>query len=68
MMSFVEGTVLSVVPIFVVAPLGVDNLAIVGLIGFLVLAVGGIAPFVARNLEPRRAVIVGVGCRRCCPT
>ncbi len=60
MMSFVEGTVLSVVPIFVVDTLGVDNLAIVGLIGFLVLAVGAVAPFVARSLEPRRAVIIGV--------
>jgi MFS family permease len=62
MMSFVEGTVLSVVPIFVVETLGVDNLAVVGLIGFLVLAVGGVAPFVARNLEPRRSVIIGVAC------
>jgi MFS family permease len=60
MMSFIEGTVLSVVPIFVVDTLGVDNLAIVGAIGFLVLAVGGVAPFVARNLEPRRSVIFGV--------
>jgi MFS family permease len=62
MMSFVEGTVLSVVPIFVVQTLHVDNLAIVGLIGFLVLAVGGVAPFVARNLEPRRSVTIGVAC------
>ena len=62
MMSFIEGTVLSVVPIFVVETLGVDNLAVVGAIGFLVLAVGGVAPFVARNLEPRRSVIFGVAC------
>jgi MFS family permease len=62
MMSFIEGTVLSVVPIFVVDTLGVDNLAVVGAIGFLVLAVGGVAPFVARNLEPRRSVIIGVAC------
>lgn len=60
LMSFVEGTVLSVVPIFVVQELDVQNLAVVGLIGFLVLAIGGIAPFVARNLEPRRSVIIGV--------
>ena len=62
MMSFIEGTLLSVVPIFVVDTLGVDNLAIVGAIGFLTLAVGGVAPFVARNLEPRRSVMLGVGC------
>lgn len=62
MMSFIEGTLLSVVPIFVVDTLGVDNLAVVGAIGFLTLAVGGVAPFVARNLEPRRSVMLGVGC------
>ncbi len=60
MMSFVEGTVLSVVPIFVVETLGVGNLAVVGAIGFVVLAAGGVAPFIARGLEPRRSVAVGV--------
>jgi MFS family permease len=59
MMSFIEGTVLSVVPIFVFDTLKVHNLAIVGAIGFLVLAVGGVAPFVARTLDPRRSVAVG---------
>lgn len=60
MMSFVEGTVLSVVPIFVVQTLEVQNLAIVGAIGFLVLALGGLAPFLVRGLDPRRSVAVGV--------
>jgi MFS family permease len=60
MMSFIEGTVLSVVPLFVVETLHVRNLAVVGAIGFLVLALGGAAPFVARGLDPRRAMIGGV--------
>jgi MFS family permease len=60
MMSFVEGTVLSVVPIFVVETLGVTNLAIVGAVGFMVLALGGVAPFLVRGLDPRRSVAVGV--------
>ena len=59
MMSFVEGTELSVVPIFVVDTLKVDNLAVVGSIGFLVLALGGLAPFLARGLDPRRSVMIG---------
>jgi MFS family permease len=59
MMSFVEGTELSVVPIFVVDTLGVDNLAVVGSIGFLVLALGGLAPFLVRNLDPRKSVMFG---------
>ena len=62
MMSFIEGTLLSVVPIFVVDTLHETNLAIVGLIGFLTLAVGALAPFVIRNMDPRRAVAIGVGC------
>lgn len=61
MMSFIEGTLLSVVPIFVVDTLEVDNLAVVGAIGFLTLALGGAAPFIARNMDPRRAVAFGAG-------
>ena len=61
LMSFIEGTLLSVVPIFVVDTLNVDNLAIVGAIGFLTLALGGAAPFIARNMDPRRAVAFGAG-------
>ena len=59
LMSFVEGTELSVVPIFVVDTLNVDNLAVVGSIGFLVLALGGLAPFLVRGLDPRRSVMFG---------
>ncbi len=61
MMSFIEGTLLSVVPIFVVDTLEVRNLAIVGAIGFLTLGLGGLAPFVARRLDPRRSLALGAG-------
>ena len=60
LMSFIEGTFLSVVPIFVFDTLDVHNLAVVGLIGFLTLALGGLAPFLARGLDPRRAIMIGV--------
>jgi MFS family permease len=59
LMSFIEGTLLSVVPIFVVETLGVHNLAIVGAIGFLTLSLGGLAPFIGRGLDPRKAVMIG---------
>jgi MFS family permease len=61
LMSFIEGTLLSVVPIFVFDTLNVRNLAIVGAIGFLTLALGGLTPFVARGIDPRRAVGIGAG-------
>lgn len=60
LMSFLDATLLSVVPLYIVRTLGVDNLAVVGLVGFLILAMGGFAPFVVGWLNPRRAVIVGV--------
>ena len=59
MMSFIEGTFLSVVPIFVFETLNVHNLAVVGAIGFLTLALGGLAPFLVRGLDPRRAIMIG---------
>lgn len=60
LMSYIEGTFLSVVPIFVFDTLEVRNLAVVGAIGFLTLALGGLAPFLARDLDPRRAIMIGV--------
>lgn len=60
LMSFLDATLLSVVPLYIVRTLGVDNLAVVGLVGFLILAMGGFAPFVVGRMDPRRAVILGV--------
>jgi MFS family permease len=61
MMSFIEGTLLSVVPIFIVNTLHVHNLAVVGAIGFLTLALGGLAPFLVRGLDPRKSIAFGAG-------
>lgn len=59
MMSFIEGTLLSVVPIFVFDTLDVHNVAVIGAIGFLTLALGGLAPFLVRDLDPRVSIMVG---------
>lgn len=60
-MSFMEGTVLSVVPLYLYRTLGETNVAIAGLAGFLVLGLGGMTPIVTKNMEPRHAVMLGVG-------
>jgi MFS family permease len=60
LMSYLEGTVLGLVPIYMVAELGVTNIAVVGAVGFLVLGLGGLSPFVARRFDPRTAIIIGV--------
>ena len=60
LMSYLEGTVLSLVPIYMVKELGVTNIAIVGAVGFLVLGLGGVSPFVARRFDPRTAIMIGV--------
>lgn len=61
-MSYLEGTLLSVAPIFVAQSQGAAvNVATVGLIGFLTLAMGGVAPLLISRIEPRTAVLTGVG-------
>jgi MFS family permease len=60
LMSFLDATLLSLVPLYMVDTLGVANLAVVGLVGFLILATGGLTPLVFRSIDPRRAVIAGV--------
>lgn len=59
LLSFMDGTVLSIVPLYMVDRLDVDNIALVGLVGFLVLALGGLAPLFGGRVDPRRAVMVG---------
>ena len=60
LMSFLDATLLSLAPLYMVQTLGERNLALVGLVGFLILATGGFTPLVFRTIEPRRAVITGV--------
>lgn len=61
LLGFLDATLLSVVPLYMVAVLGVHNLALVGLVGFLELGLGGVTPLIARDVPPRRAVMWGVG-------
>lgn len=60
LMSFLDATLLSLAPLFMAETLHVRNIALIGLVGFLVLAAGGFTPLVFRNLDPRRAVMAGV--------
>lgn len=59
LMSFLDATLLSVVPLYMVEELGVTNVAVIGLVGFLILGMGGVTPFLFGGLDPRRAVILG---------
>ena len=60
-MSIMEGTVLSIVPLYLYDTLGERTVAIAGLCGFLVLGLGGMTPLVTRNVAPRMAVMIGLG-------
>ena len=60
-MSFMEGTVLSVVPLYLYTTLDATNVALAGLAGFLVLGLGGMTPVVTRAVPPRLAIMIGVG-------
>lgn len=54
--SLFDGVALSLIPVFMVRNLGVDNFALVGAAGFLVLMTGAVAQVVFRDLGPERAI------------
>jgi len=60
LMSFFDATLLSLAPLYLVGELNVTNIAVIGLVGFLVLAAGGFTPMVFRSIDPRRAIMAGV--------
>ena len=61
LMSFLDGTLLSVVPLYMTDTLGVESVALIGLVGFFILGMGGVSPFIFGGLDPRRAVMIGAG-------
>jgi MFS family permease len=61
LIGFLDATLLSVVPLYMADTLGVDSLALIGLVGFLILGLGGVTPVIASRLPPRGAVMLGVG-------
>lgn len=58
--SLFDGVALSLVPVFVVRDLGIDNYAIVGLAGFLVLVSGAVSQLALPRLDPRPAISWGL--------
>jgi hypothetical protein len=54
--SLFDGVALSLIPVFMVRNLGVDNFALVGAAGFLVLMTGAVTQIVFRDLRPERAI------------
>ncbi|HWH14280.1 MAG TPA: MFS transporter [Miltoncostaeaceae bacterium] len=60
MVGYLDATLLSVVPLYMVRVLDVQNLALIGLVGFLILGTGGLTPVVARRVPPRASVVAGV--------
>jgi MFS family permease len=60
-LGFLDATLLSVVPLYMATSLHVHNLALIGLVGFLELGLGGVTPLFARNVHPRIAVMWGTG-------
>jgi MFS family permease len=60
LMSFLDAALLAIVPLYIVQTLGVHNVAVAGLVGFLILGMGGLTPLVLGRVEPRRAMMAGV--------
>ncbi|MCL6560321.1 MAG: MFS transporter [Firmicutes bacterium] len=60
MLTVLDGTVLSLAPLFIVDVLSCRNFAVIGLVSFLVLAAGSWSQLLAANLHPKRSIISGV--------
>lgn len=58
--SLFDGVALSLIPVFLVRELGVDNYAMVGAAGFLVLVSGAISQIVLARLRPAPAITWGL--------
>jgi MFS family permease len=54
--SLFDGVALSLIPVFLVRDLGIDNYAVVGAAGFLVLVSGAASQLALPRLEPERAI------------
>ena len=54
--SLFDGVALSLIPVFLVRTLGVDNYALVGAAGFLVLVSGALSQLVLPRIRPERAI------------
>jgi MFS family permease len=56
LLSLFDGVGLALVPVFLARDLAVDNLAVVGGAGFLVLAAGAVSPLLVPRLRPKPAI------------
>lgn len=58
--SLFDGVALALIPVYVVRTLGVDNYALVGASGFLVLVSGAVSQLLLPRLDPRPAIAWGL--------
>lgn len=58
--SLFDGVALSLIPVFLVRELGVDNFALVGAAGFLVLVSGALSQVLLARMRPAAAIGVGL--------
>ncbi len=58
--SLFDGVALSLIPVFLVRTLGVDNYAVVGAAGFLVLVSGAVSQLLLPRIRPERAISRGL--------
>lgn len=58
--SLFDGVALSLIPVFLVRTLGVDDYAVVGAAGFLVLVSGSVSQLALPHIRPERAIARGL--------
>jgi MFS family permease len=58
--SLFDGVALSLIPVFIVRTLGIDDYAVVGAAGFVVLVAGAVSQLALPRLDPRPAIAGGL--------
>ncbi|MBE3586053.1 MAG: MFS transporter [Thermoanaerobacter sp.] len=59
-LTVLDSTVLSLAPLFIVEILGYRNLAVIGLVSFLVLGAGGLSQIPAASVPPKKSIVLGL--------
>lgn len=60
LLVLLDSTALSLLPLFVYEVLRIENLALIGVLGFLVLAMGAVAQIIGWRIPPKKSIVLGV--------
>lgn len=60
LLTLLDGTALAILPLFVFKVHGIENPALIGALGFLVLVAGSVAQLIGWRMPPKQSIVLGV--------